>query len=553
MLALGFNIHRVETKATTLTVPDNYPTIQVAINAAVSGSTILVKNGTYTENVVINKMLSLLGENCATTTIDGRSIEDSVRISANNVTISGFTIKNSGQGYYDGIALNHVTNCNVHENIIKDNSFGILLSSSNNNSIVENNITANRHHGIGLWDSSDYNNVSRNSITSNHYAGIEVYYSDSNLIIGNVIAANGVGGIYVTESSRNTIKENNFTQPSGLGSLEVQHSSSYNMIFHNNFFANDRFQASVDSDCQGNSWDDGYPSGGNYWRNCSGKDENGDGICDSAYVIDGNNKDNYPLISPWTPSWVPRAVVDTAFWMQWWFWTITLTGTATLVGAMFFLRRKLPKTTLKYSNLGLALKQLKEKAKGIFSVRLRKTLKWVLYWSLIPALFNGLLACFLIALVGIPNIPVVFLLGFASYFIHPPTLLIWLMGVIVILAYNLLGHYGVQFPKIIKRRVSPKKLLVLWIMVPLLAYTIPYCVIMGQASLRATPYDPFRWDYAIFGYFIFLFLIAAVIIPYGVYVVIVLFTLWIMGIAKLYKDYQTEKKEIECGNRKPKK
>jgi len=536
ILTIEFNVHPVKTEATTLMVPNNYPTIQAAIDAAVSGSTILAKNGTYTENVVINKMLSLLGENCETTIIDGGGTEDSVRISANNVTISGFTIKNSGQGYYDGIALNHVINCNVHGNTITDNSFGIILSSSDNNSIVENNITANRHHGIGLWDSSNYNNVFGNKITSNYYAGIEIYYSDSNLIMRNVIAANGVGGIYVTESSRNTITENNFTQPSGLGSIEVQHSSSYNMIFHNNFYANDRFQASVDADCHGNLWDNGCPSGGNYWRNCTGKDENGDGICDSAYVIDGNNKDNYPLISPWSPSWIPKAIIEAPFWMRWWFWTIVFAGTVISAGVVFFFRkRKLPKITFKCSKLRLALKQLR--ARCVFSVKLKKTIKWLLYWSLIPAFLIGLLPCFIF-----PH-PLVFLLGFASYFIRFPTSLIWLTGVVIILAYHLLRHYDAQFPKIIKRRVSPKKLLILWIMVPLLAYTIPYCVIMGQASLRATPYEPFRWDYAIFGYFIYLFLIATVMIPYGFYMVVILFTLWVMGIAKLYKDYQNEKEQ----------
>ena len=183
-----------------------------------------------------------------------------------------------------------------------------------------------------------------------------------------------------------------------------------------------------------------------------------------------------------------------------------------------------------------------KREKGVFSVTLRKTIKWLLYWSLIPAFFNGLLVCFIIACIGIPN-PIVFLLGFASYFIRFPTSLVWLTGVVIILAYHLLRHYDAQFPKIIKRRVSPKKLLILWIMVPLLAYTIPYCVIMGQASLRATPYEPFRWDYAIFGYFIYLFLIAAVMIPYGFYMVVILFTLWVMGIAKLYKDYQNEKEQ----------
>jgi len=174
---------------------------------------------------------------------------------------------------------------------------------------------------------------------------------------------------------------------------------------------------------------------------------------------------------------------------------------------------------------------------GFFSVEMRKTIKWLLYWSLIPAFLNDLLVCF-----TIPD-PLVFLLVFALYFMRFPTSLIWVTGILIILAHHLLRHYGAQFPKIIKRRVSPKKLLILWIMVPLLAYTIPYCVIVGQASLRATPYEPFRWDYAIFGYFIYLFPIAAVMIPYGFYMVEILFTLWVMGTAKLYKDCQNEKEQ----------
>jgi parallel beta-helix repeat protein len=377
----------------SLNVPPDYQKIQEAVNRANTGDTVFVYNGTYCENVIINKSLSLVGENCEASIIDGGGIEDAVKISMNNVTVTGFTIINSGQGYatgnrpYSGVELDQVKNCDIYGNIMTNNRFGIMLISSSNNSIVENNITTNKHHGIGLWDSSNYNNVSRNNITSNYYAGIEIYYSDSNLIIGNVIAANGVGGIYVTESSRNTITENNFTQPSGLGSIEVQHSSSYNMIFHNNFYANDRFQAFVDSNCQGNSWDNGYLSGGNYWRNCSGKDENGDGICDSAYVIDGNNKDNYPLIRPW-PS--PTNPIIDPFWMQWWFWTIVLTGTAMSAGAVFFLRkRKLPKITFKYSKLGLATKQL-----GI-AVNVAKRIKWkILLMILAPYVIAGIFSFF---------------------------------------------------------------------------------------------------------------------------------------------------------------
>jgi len=181
----------------------------------------------------------------------------------------------------------------------------------------------------------------------------------------------------------------------------------------------------------------------------------------------------------------------------------------------------------------------KEKTKDTLSAKLREAIKWILYWSLIPASLFGLLMCFIF-----PN-PIVFLLGFASYFIQFPTSLIWLTGTVIILAYHVLRGYGTQFPKITKLRLSPKKSLMLWIMVPLLAYTIPYCIMMVQVAIRSNPYDPFRWDYAIFGYFIYLFIIASAVIPYdllGLYIVMILFTVWIMGIAKLYKNYQKETK-----------
>jgi parallel beta-helix repeat protein len=74
-------------------------------------------------------------------------------------------------------------------------------------------------------------------------------------------------------------------------------SSSDNSIYHTNFVNNTQQVVSFSSI---NMWDNGYPSGGNYWSYYSGVDSNQDGIGDTPYVIDANNNDSYPLMGPWT-------------------------------------------------------------------------------------------------------------------------------------------------------------------------------------------------------------------------------------------------------------
>ncbi len=58
--------------AQTLTVPDQYPTIGAAVNAASAGDTIFVESGVYRENVQITKPLTLEGQSSANTTIIGK-------------------------------------------------------------------------------------------------------------------------------------------------------------------------------------------------------------------------------------------------------------------------------------------------------------------------------------------------------------------------------------------------------------------------------------------------------------------------------------------------
>jgi nitrous oxidase accessory protein NosD len=89
-------------------------------------------------------------------------------------------------------------------------------------------------------------------------------------------------------------------------------------VFHNNFI-NNTIHAAFYGNSYTNVWDDGYPSGGNYWSNYKGTDShNGlyqnitgiDGIGDTPYVIDANNQDHYPLMN----RFVSKSLVYTSLW-----------------------------------------------------------------------------------------------------------------------------------------------------------------------------------------------------------------------------------------------
>ncbi|MEM3769751.1 MAG: NosD domain-containing protein [Candidatus Bathyarchaeia archaeon] len=265
MLAMVFNIQQV--KAGTITVPDNYPTIQAALEASNNGDIIFVRAGVYFENVVVDKSVSLVGENAATAIIDGGGSGTVIYITANNVQVTGFTIRNSGGWPSYGVRIEDVNNCNVFRNNLTNNWCDIRLYYSSNNSIAENIITNSE---IGIWVANSLNNsITKNTITNNNY-GIEIDYCSENNINENDIMTNNYG-IVLTSASNNN-------------------------IYHNNFINN---ADQIDSFDSVNAWDDGYPSGGNYWSDYTGIDNNGDGIGDTAYIINTNNQDRYPLINQW--------------------------------------------------------------------------------------------------------------------------------------------------------------------------------------------------------------------------------------------------------------
>ncbi|MDG6222821.1 MAG: right-handed parallel beta-helix repeat-containing protein [Candidatus Bathyarchaeota archaeon] len=201
-----------------IVVPDDYNSIQQAVDAADDGDTVFVKEGTYNGSVVIDKMVSLVGENKEKTKIVGNWELNgtAVLVQHDNVTISNFTIEsvvNSISGR--GIHLLHVRNCKVSNCIFSEHWIGIWLYGASENIIENNHMNGTRNipysKGIKL-QYSDNNTIQGNSIEDYIYGyGIVINSSTTNNLRTNLVS-NSLGGIWCcTSADNNTITSNQIT------------------------------------------------------------------------------------------------------------------------------------------------------------------------------------------------------------------------------------------------------------------------------------------------------------------------------------------------------
>ena len=307
---------------TVIIVPDHYPSIQEALYAADPGDEIMVRNGTYHEWITVNQTVSIFAEYKHGALVDGLNIDNTIfRVIADNVSITDFRIRNAGNNPSDsaGISLENVDNCFVANNVLTENFFGVLVSLSNNNSIIGNFISSDQNLGYDVADgiylsSSTGNYVAWNNASANKGDGMRLVNSNYTIITENIVAGNGYSGpssygngILFYHSYYNTITGNNITD-NQYGGIDLDYDTPDNIFYHNNFINNGEYHGKqvVTRPGSYNTWDDGYPSGGNYWsdyeeRYPDAKERDGSGIWDTPYVIDPdpNNIDRFPLIAPY--------------------------------------------------------------------------------------------------------------------------------------------------------------------------------------------------------------------------------------------------------------
>jgi parallel beta-helix repeat protein len=208
--------------------------IQGLIDNASAGDTIYVPSGIYYENIIINKSISLIGEDKNTTIIDGKGGAMSVaHISADWVNVSGFSIQNGSNYYVGGIELCS-NNVSIFANNIMDNQgSGIAIysyyQSSNNN--ITNNKISNNSCGIMMLTNL-YTNICDNIIRNNN-DGISLEYCGYSLIKNNIIKDNNFG-LSLIDSSFNIIRNNIISE----GGLRVGgwYGSGKNTISNNIFY-----------------------------------------------------------------------------------------------------------------------------------------------------------------------------------------------------------------------------------------------------------------------------------------------------------------------------
>jgi parallel beta-helix repeat protein len=330
LLAIMLPISIAKAQPKTIVVPDDYQTITAALGNAINGDTILIRSGTYegpiNSTIVINKTISIIGENPTNTVItlypaynsswiltaEFFTYTDALRISADNCVLMNLKLVIGSPGGYisalgnraliandiivtspsTGLVING-SNCRITKNVMNGalpdlDGGNIQLFGSNNqldqnsasyvyvNNGTFNYIKENSCQSLSLLNSTS-NIIVGNRIVNNFYGdtGIGLIWSNNNWLYKNEIYGTIAFGLRLWFSSNNTIEANTVSNMK-LALASMHFGASYNNLFSlNNFFSNSSVKSYIrddysDSNTRGmvanqstNNWSDNNL--GNYW------------------------------------------------------------------------------------------------------------------------------------------------------------------------------------------------------------------------------------------------------------------------------------------------
>ena len=344
--AAGINQKNITAKGNTLYVDDDggadFTNIQDAVDAASDGDVIYVYSGTYYENIVVDKSITLKGEDKTSTVIDGGDNENKAVISVqeDSVKVSNFKIQNGKYGIeidkYPDVAVD----ITIINNFISENrKSGISLFNCRDIDIADNLINKNGEHGIfakecwliiidenvieynyldGItnmikegnsnWCDFIQNIISNNNIRENHERGIDIWGKQNEICFNNIVEhAHDETNVGIKISGDENIIKGNLIEDNYLGLSLAEAIGDWegpmnNEVYHNNFVDNiDHINAINVGD---NIFNKDYENEGcgNYWSGYDGGDSKkgpeqnligSDGIGDTPI-----NGDNYPWMNP---------------------------------------------------------------------------------------------------------------------------------------------------------------------------------------------------------------------------------------------------------------
>lgn len=168
----------------------NFTKIQDAIDSSNAGDTIIVRNGTYIENIRVDKPLTVRSHSgSAFTVVKAANLNDHVfLVTADYTNISGFFVEGATGSDKSGIYITSVSHSNISDNIISGNHNGISLYFSDENMVLRNIVDSNSKEGI-FFHSSINNTLSNNTVLNN-WRGIYLEYSGNCNLIENKMQKN---------------------------------------------------------------------------------------------------------------------------------------------------------------------------------------------------------------------------------------------------------------------------------------------------------------------------------------------------------------------------